>query len=79
MPTNKGIDKTLYSNAVLASRLKIDIKPLVIPQPKQDTPKMALTGHKDTEKAFVATNKIAKKQTLHPKNVRYVFFCHSYF
>lgn len=24
MPTNKGIDKTLYSNAVLKSRFKID-------------------------------------------------------
>lgn len=61
MPTNKAIDKTLYSNAVLKSRFKIDMNPLVIPQPKQDTPKMFFIGHKDTEKIFVKKNNITKK------------------
>lgn len=46
---NKGIDKTLYSNAALKSSFNIDIKPLVMPQPKQEIPKIFFTGHKDTE------------------------------
>ena len=61
IPTNKGIDKTLYSNAVLKSRFKIDIKPLVMPQPKQEIPRMLFIGHKDTEKIFVKKNNITKK------------------
>lgn len=66
---NKGIDKTLYSNAVLKSRFKIDIKPLVIPQPKQETPKRFLIGHKDTEKIFVKIKSITKKT--HPTPTEY--------
>lgn len=53
MLINKGTDKTLYLKAVMKSRFKIDIKPLVIPQPKQEIPKRFLIGHKDTEKLVV--------------------------
>lgn len=49
---NNGIDKTLYSSADLKSNFKIDIKPLVIPHPKQENPKIVFTGHSDTDKTF---------------------------
>ena len=58
---NKGMDNILYSNAALKSRYKIDINPLVIPHPKQEIPKKVFTGHKETEKIFVKTNRKAKK------------------
>lgn len=74
MLTNKGIDKILYSNAVLKSRFKIDIKPLVIPQPKQEIPKKALRGHKDTEKIFVKINRITKKTNPTPKECKVCLF-----
>ena len=74
MLTNKGIAKTLYSNAVLKSRYKIDIKPLVIPQPKQETPKRFLIGHKDTGKIFVKINRTAKKTNPTPKECKVCLF-----
>ena len=74
MPTNKGIDKTLYSNAVLKSRFKIDINPLVIPQPKQETPKKVFIGHKETEKIFVNINKTTKKTNPTPKECKVCLF-----
>ena len=58
MPANRGTDKTLYSKAFFKSKCKIEINPLVIPQPKQEIPKQFLTGHKETEKNFVKTNKM---------------------
>ena len=74
MLINKGIDKTLYSKAVLKSIFKIDIKPLVIPQPKQETPKKFLIGHKDTENIFVKMNRITKKTNPTPKECKVCLF-----
>ncbi len=71
---NKGMDKTLYSNAVLKSRFKMDIKPLVIPQPKQEIPKKVLIGHKDTEKIFVKITRITKKTNPTPKECKVCLF-----
>ena len=53
VPKNRGIDNTLYLKADNISSSKIDIKPLVIPQPKQLTLKKCLTGQRETEKSFV--------------------------
>lgn len=50
---NRGTDNTLYLKADNISSSKIDIKPLVIPQPKQLTFKKCLTGQRETEKSFV--------------------------
>ena len=72
--TNKGIDKTLYKSAVLKSKFKIAINPLVIPQPKQETPKKVLSGHKDTEKIFVNIKRITKKTNPTPKECRVCLF-----
>ena len=79
IPINKGIDKTLYSKAVLKSKFRIDIKPLVIPQPKQETPKKVFIGHKDTEKIFVKINRITKKTNPTPKECKVCLFLLSFF
>lgn len=58
---NKGIDITLYWHAAAKSNFKIDINPLVNPQPKHRMPNMFLIGQSDCPKIFVAVNKMAKK------------------
>lgn len=79
MPKNNGIDKTLYSNAVLKSKFKIDMNPLVIPQPKQETPKKFFIGHKDIEKIFVKIKRITKKTNPTPKECKVCLFLLSLF
>lgn len=74
MLINKGTDNTLYLKAVLKSKFKIDIKPLVIPQPKQETSKKFLIGHKDTENIFVKMNRITKKTNPTPKECKVCLF-----
>lgn len=74
MPINKGMDKILYSHAVLKLRFKIDIKPLVIPQPKQEMPKKVLIGHKGIEKNFVKMNRKTKKTNPTPKECKVCLF-----
>ena len=71
---NKGIDKTLYSNAALKSRVNIDINPLVMPQPKQETPQKALIGHKWIEKILVIINRKTKKTTPTHKECKVCLF-----
>lgn len=61
MHKNKGIDKTLYLNAVLKLKFRIDINPLVIPQPKHEMLKIFFIGHREVEKIFVKINKAIKK------------------
>ena len=50
------------------------MKPLVIPHPKQETPKMFFIGHKDTEKIFVKENNITKKAHPTPKECKVCLF-----
>lgn len=64
------MDNTLYLNAVLKSNLKTEINPLVIPQPKQEIPKMFFIGHKDTEKIFVNINRKPKRTNPAPKECK---------
>ena len=74
MLMNKGIDNTLYLKATLKSRHKIDIKPLVIPQPKQVIPKKFLIGHKEPGKIFVKMNNTTKKTNPTPKECKVCLF-----
>ena len=74
IPTNKGTDNRLYSVADVKSNSKIDIKPLVIPQPKQVIPNKFLIGHKDVEKIFVKINSTTKKTNPTPKEFKVCLF-----
>lgn len=74
IPAKSGTDRTLYSNADLKSRFKIDIKPLVIPHPKQDIPKMFLMGHRDTEKILVNIYRQTKKIKPAPRERKVYLF-----
>ena len=74
IPINNGIDKTLYSKAVLKSKLKIAMNPLVIPQPKQEMPNMFFIGHKEVENIFVKIYSKTKKANPTPKECKVCFF-----
>ena len=71
---NIGTDNTLYLKADLKSSSRIDIKPLVIPQPKQDIPKIFLNGHSETENNFVKIKSTAKNTHPTPKECMVCIF-----
>ena len=70
MLKNTGIDKTLYWYADSKFKLKIAIKPRVIPQPKQLMPNSAFIGHSDIEKTFVKMKRKMKKTSPTPEQVQ---------
>jgi len=74
MQINNGMDRTLNSIADLKLNSKMDTNALVIPQPKQETPKRFLTGHKDPEKNLANTAKKQKKTNPTPKECKVCLF-----
>lgn len=71
---NRGRDIMLHDAAERKRRCSISIKPLVRPQPGQDTPKILLTGHSGTENIEVKAYSKIKKANPAPKERRVCLF-----